>query len=173
MLVAEVTAVNDLWIIGDKFVNDNYHALSKMKTEANIARRPGPYIFDYFHVSCFTPNPQSLVKDVLARFVNCLIKALNDATKLPRIIIIIPDDDILCFINFVTYGIKQVCRSAISYVSTQMTRALETKKEQLIRRKPGSIIASEPKLIWVNMMDKIDVDDEVLALRSKYNSALI
>ena len=31
--------------------------------------------------------------------VNCLIKALNDASKLPHIILIIPDSDALAFVR--------------------------------------------------------------------------
>ena len=81
-----MVAINDLWIIGDTFIIKNYFMLPKMKIEAVNDRRPLPYIYDFFNISCLSPNPLSLTNNVIARMVNCLIKALNDAMKVARLI---------------------------------------------------------------------------------------
>ena len=75
--------IKDIWLLRDKFVNDNFHAFPAWNTHAKITKCPGPYIYQEFNVRCFTANPLSEVKQVLARILNCLIKALNDSTKLP------------------------------------------------------------------------------------------
>ena len=53
-----------------------------------------------------------------------------------------------------------------------MMRAVETKKDDLKRKKPGSIIPSEPKFLWVKMLNRVNGRSEFLALRWKFNDVL-
>ena len=146
--------------------------LNKIKTEAKIKKKQLPYIYEYFNISCFTPNPQSFMKNVLTKLVNCVIKALNDTNKLPRIILIVPDSDLLRYIDYDDHGIKEVTKGAVEWITTQIVRAVDAKKDFLMRRKPGAVIASEPKIIWVKMIDRVNGRSSLLALRSKYNEAM-
>ena len=66
-----------------------------MKKEAWIVKHDLPYLYEQYNVSCFTTVPQSLTRNMLARLVNCFIKALNDTTKLPQLVLIAVDWDIL------------------------------------------------------------------------------
>ena len=77
--------------IGDVFIHDIYHALQQMNTTAKVSKNTAVYIYDMYNVRCFTANPLSEVKNVAARLVNALIKAVNDAEKLLKSIIVIPD----------------------------------------------------------------------------------
>ena len=54
-----------------------------------------PYVYDYFNIRCFPSKPASTNASIPARLVNCLIKATNEIEKLPRIIVVIPDWNIL------------------------------------------------------------------------------
>ena len=87
--------MNDLWVIGDRFIHDIFYALGKLKTQASMKQKELPYMYNYFNISCFTSNPKSFERNTLARIVNCLVKALNDTVKLPRLILVVPDEDIL------------------------------------------------------------------------------
>ena len=153
-------AINDLWIVGDAFVNSNYYMLLQLKNEAKTARRTIPYMYQFFNITCYTPNPHSLVKNTLARFVNCLIKALNDTDKLPCIILAIPDADLLRFICCSTdsdyQNINLFIEGALTWVINQMARAIKAKKDNIRRRRPGVVLPYEPKIIWVNMMDRLN-----------------
>ena len=97
------------------------------------------HMYKYFNVTCFTSNPQSLVKNTLARFVNCLIKSLNDKSKLPRIILVIPDADLMKFIKKSAdhdyENMQMFIEGALNWVMNQMTRAVDAKKDNLHRRK--------------------------------------
>ena len=113
-------------------------------------------MYDFYNVSCYTPNPSSLITNVMSRLVNCLVKALNDALKLPRLIVVIPDMD-LC--NFVqnrfqpnTYDSPHIIREAVFWILNQFARAIESKKDNFMRRKIGAVIGSEPKVIWVKAL---------------------
>ena len=144
-----------------------------MQHKAQSVRQQVPYIYDYYNVSCFTPNPNSLVTDVLARMVNCLVKALNDALQLPRLIVIIPDSDILKFVICKSEDhTSMLVTTTITWVINQMIRAVNAKKDNLKCRKPGSIVYNEPKLIWISMIDCVGFRAEDLSLRDLFNKCL-
>ena len=145
-----------------------------MKKEAWTAKKPLPYLYENFNVKCFTTDPRSMTKSILARIVNCFIKALNDATKLPKWVIIVPDGDVLKYIarGLIPGGAKRVSAGSLKWIITQMNRALEAKKENMFKKKPGSIVAEHPKIIWIEMFNRTNGYNKILALRSKYNESL-
>ena len=51
-------------------------------------------------------------------------------------------------------------------------RAIEAKKDQLYKIKPGSVITSEPKIIWMKMLQRMRSFEKILTVRAKYNSVL-
>ena len=67
-IAGEVKAFKDLWIIGDQFVNEVFHALQELQQSAKINKKRGPFIYDEFNVRCFTSNPLSPVKNVAVRW---------------------------------------------------------------------------------------------------------
>ena len=145
-----------------------------MKTQARANKNQIPYVFDYYNVACFTTSPNSAIRNVLSRIVNSMIKALNDTLKMPRIIIVIPDWDILKFVDKTQYGFgtKTMVESALTWIVEQMERAIDAKKDNLRRRRPGSIISNEPKVIWVKMLSRLNMRDNTLAFRATFNKAL-
>ena len=146
-----------------------------MRHKAQTARLQVPYVYDYFNVSCFTPNPSTHVTDILARFVNCLVKALNDMLRIPRLIIVIPDADILRFVMDKALHkehIPYMITTALTWIINQMIRAIDAKKDNLKRRKPGSLQSTEPKIIWVPMIDRIGFRSDNLEYRILFNTRL-
>ena len=172
MLAGEIPSVNNIWLIGDQFLINVFHALQQLQVEAKEARRQEPYIYEFYNVSCFTASPNSVIKSMLARLVNSLVKALNDCKKLPRIIMVIPDWDILKFLDHKTFGIKMIAEDAVGWIITQMNRAIESKKDTMRRRKPGSVVTGQPKVIWVTMMNRMNAPCKMLAHRMKFNDAV-
>ena len=167
-------AVNDLWLVGDDFLNENYYKLPQIKNDNYLACERLPYMYDFYNLSCFTPNPQSLTSNVMVRLVNCYIKALNDSNKLPRIVLIIPDGDLLNYLyqQNKEFGISDISFDILSWITKQMVRATDAKKDDLKRKKPGSVIPTEPKFIWVKMLNRVNGRSDFLALRSKFNDVL-
>ena len=165
-------ARNDLWIIGDDFVNNIYHALPAMNMTAKLKQKEVPYIYNYFNVKCFTSKPLSTTRSVPAHLVNCLIKALNEQKVLPRIIAIIPDWDILKYLNHNTFGIEDLSKSILLWMIKAMTKVLEVKKDRLFSLKPGALNPGEPKVIWAKMINRHKGYDDTLTVRRKFNTVL-
>ena len=124
-----------------------------------------PYVYTQYNVKCFTSNPISTVKSVPARLVNCLIKAINEgATKeerLSRLIVIIPDWDMLKYMNHNTHGITKLTTKLVQWMVTNIDWALLSRKEQIGKLKPGALSQNEPKVIWVLVINRLYSFDKV------------
>ena len=107
------------------------------------------------HTKCFTSQPLTSVKSIPTRLVNALIKALNDNNKLPHLMIFMPDWDIVNYVNYFQSGVKEIFNETINWILAQVMRAIQSKKDSLAHRKPGAVITSQPKVIWVKMMERI------------------
>ena len=160
--------------MGDAFLDDMYKTLQDLKTAAIDKKIRMPYIYKQFNVKLLMMGSLTQYKSVMARLVNSLIKGLNDSpTKLPRFILILPDADILRFLNFYTYGVTTVTGCCLTWIINTMDRLIETRKEQLRRRRPGAIVADEPKVIWFTMMNRPGIHySDLYAVRHKYNKNL-
>ena len=121
---------------------------------------------------CFTSKPLSNNRSVIAHIVNCVIKDLNECKKIPQFILIIPDWDILLGLQYFSYGIKEFVDKVISWMGEKIKSAIEEKKDQFFKMKPGCITTMEPKLVWVKMLRRNRSNEKVLTVRGKYNHAL-
>ena len=164
-----VLAIKDVWFVGDQFINDTFHAFPTMYNESKLAKTRKPYLYEYYNVKHFSTNPLSMVRNILAHLVNALIKALNDNDKIPRLIIVVPDSDIICSINVFDLGTKRILEESLKWIMTNMTRAVEAKKENLTDVKHRAVTPGEPKYVWVKMLDRPNGFDRLLAAKNIFN----
>ena len=174
-----MVAVKDLWIIGDDYINEIYHAFPALNAEAKKSKAEGkdakpPYCFSFYNVHCFTSNPASTTTtaSVPARLVNCLIKALNKNNYLPCFVIVIPDWDLLKFFNHTSFRITEITSTVTRWMMTKMQRAIDTKRDAFVKVKTGSVSPREPKIIWVKMIKRLRGYSKILAVRNKFNHAI-
>ena len=155
-------------------MNETFHVMQAIHSSSKLKKSPVPasYIYDYFNVRCFTSKPLSNNRSVIAHTVNCLIKALNECKKIPRFILIVPDWDILLGLQYFSYGIEEFVQKIIGWMDDKIKSAIEEKKDQFFKMKPGSITTTEPKLVWVKMLRRKRSNKKVLTVRGKYNDAL-
>ena len=162
----------DLWFIGDAFVTDIYHIFSEMDNTAIAEKTTRPFAFEYFNVKCYTANPASKVKEVPARLVNCIIKAMNDRARLPRYIVIIADADIVKFINYFNFGFRRIAEEHLQWMAATIKKEVNSRKDALSEIRKGAVSYREPKLVWVEMIDRIHIKDKYLAMRNKFNGGM-
>ena len=179
-------AQKDLWILGDTFVNDNFHALPALNRQTKIDTKAALFIYQQFNVRCFNANPTSQVKTTTARIANCLIKALNDKNVddkegnklveqsfnhfLPRIIVVVPDWDIIKFLDHDDYSVDEVFGNAIRWMIDAMIEAVDDKKRQMKLLRPGSLMPGEPKFIWVKVIRRLGAYDKAMSVRNRFKS---
>ena len=167
-------ATKDLWIIGDKFLHSIFDTLQSVRDQAKDKKKSLPYIYETYNVTLLMDNPIPQIHNLLARLLNCLIKGLNNKSKLPRMIVIMPDWDILRFMNHYTFGVSIIAGKCLNWIITNMERAIEARKDELHRCKPGAVQPNEPKMIWVKMINRSSRyhNQRIFAVRKKFNTAL-
>ena len=178
-LISEnVTAWKDVWIIGEEFVNETWNAIREIQVAAADKKKPGLYLFREYNVKCFTTNPTSHRSCTPAKLLNAFIKALNNVTggkekKLPHLVIFIPDWDLVKYVNYHKPGVKDMFSSILSWIMTNANRAVQSKKDSLSHRKQGAVIDSEPKFIWVKMIERVGGEYErALTVCYQFNASL-
>ena len=151
----QVKAQKEVWFIGDQFVNDTYHAVKEIQVAAKGNWKDTLYIHREYEINCFTSNPLSMEKNILVHLLNAFIKALNDkeCVKLPRLVVFIPDWDIVKYLSFYKTGAKRLFDEVINWVILNMERAIQSKRDSLAHKKPGASISSEPKILWAKMIE--------------------
>ena len=154
------------------FLNKVYHSMAEMDSAAVVNKRPRPFAFDYFNVKCYMANPLSQLMEIPARITNCIVKAMNERVKLPAIIVIVPDWDIIHFIDFFSYGFKKIAEKIVKWMAKTISRAIDERKQELFAARRGAITPGEPKIVWLEMINRIHIFHKVLSMRHKFNSAL-
>ena len=167
--------------MGDLFLKEVFDSFVSMRDKAlHEQKMVGkshstaiiPYMFRYYNVKKFIPgNIASMSTSPVARILNNLIKAVNENQLLPHFIIIVPDWDILKSIKYYDYGVSKIIGSTLEWLVREIDRLITTKKIDLAKIRPGAVISSEPKIIWITMLGR-PYPSRVLALRKKFNAIL-
>ena len=132
-----------------------------------------PYIYQYYNIRRFTIDLFSKTANMMANVVNALIEAINEKTKLLRFVVVVPDADILRFINFFSTCVSMITGKCLNWIINCMERIIDARKNEFRKKKPGSIAPNEPKIIWVKMLDRPNKEfNDLLSVRDKYNSIL-
>ena len=129
------------------------------------------FMHEMYNVEGFYPHGLGLNNCAIAVIRNALVKAVNGSLRLPRHIIFIPDKNILEWINFNDYGISHRIGRCLSWMINDIQRIIQARRDALWRRRQGAVLAAEPKLIWVKMIDR-PIKSKIMATRAKYNAIL-
>ena len=99
-------------------------------------------------------------------------RGLNEYVHLPRMVIIVPDADLLRFFNHYTFGITEIAEHCINWLIVTMERGIEARKDALRRRRQGAVNPNEPKVIWIKMLNRVNGTSKMMKFRHKFNDAL-
>ena len=93
MFTGYIHGIEKIWIIGDEFANNTVHPFYRSHKKNDS---PTTYAYTYYEVKEFTTARNSVnTKNILSRLRNGLITALNEHNSLPRLIVMVVDDDII------------------------------------------------------------------------------
>ena len=147
-------AVKDVWILGDQFLREIYSALPAMHRESTITRHDMVNCCNFYNVDgLFYYNTQSVTSS-FTRIVNSLIITLNKLNTLPRMVMIVPDKDLINHINFSSSGTTQIVGIVMDWLIRQIERIIYQRKAEMHDKKMGSVVTGEPKIIWVKALEE-------------------
>ena len=97
---------------------------------------------------------------------------MNDRVRLPNYIVIVPDADIVKYINFYNFGFRNLAEREIKWIATEIKKKLDERKDALWLVRKGTILSRQRKIVWIEMIDRIHIKDRYLAMRTKFNGAM-
>ena len=127
-----VKGINHLWLIGDEFTDRSHLVHFKH------AHRPEPvdqqYSSEKFELICYTTTQySSSTRNILARFKLLIAKAIQEQILLPKIILLVPDDDIIKQSNVKDEGTSGYV-VIMSYLVEEINRMLTAYKTKLPKK---------------------------------------
>ena len=130
-----------------------------------------PYFYKQYNISYYWRSAQGEGDNSMAHITNRLIDACHENKTLPRLIIILPDGDILNKIAYFDFGASRIIGDCLTWMVNQISAIIEDRKAKMKLIREGSTVGTEPKLVWVKMMSK-PTSDPIQALKQKYNEIL-
>ena len=108
----------------------------------------GTHCGDNFEIKTYHNNEfNSNIRDYMARLCNTLGNALSAATKLPKAIVIIMDDDLIHDANINNFGMSIVYGRIVHYLMCEFNKLVSTKKDKMPMK---AVHPNYPHLLWIN-----------------------
>ena len=150
--------MESIWIVGDTFVASSYEKTLHMDSvQKKLYMRDKYDVFAFLNNSHFDTN-------FLSRLRNVLVTAFNQNDKLPRIILIVLDNDLLRFINHRKFGVQLESATLQEWLLQEVNQVVNQRFAQLPNKciKPGF-----PHVVWFGLpLHDVFIDND---LRIKFN----
>ena len=147
-----------------------FPTLTAMYNQIKVRRQGQVFCMEYFNLEYFHYGNALTIKNPFTRIINSLIYSLNEMTNLPKYLIIMPDKNLADYFKKVKFGVSLMLGIDTEWLVGQIDKAVERKIRCMIDVKPGSITPGEPKIIWVEMIQRPDVHMNLL--KEKFNKIL-
>ena len=88
----------------------------------------------------------SLDTNAVSRIRNLLVGAIHMQVQLPKLIVVVPDNDIIEYIDYRKYGAAEVYAKFLDWIMTQQERLIASQKEYLPLKARQ---LNYPQIIWI------------------------
>ena len=161
-----VKGIEKIWYFGEKFGSRSFEQYFKLKIGATDAS----FSYKFFEVSGFMNNRfMSLDVNAFSRLCNLMAKAISEQIYLPKMVVIMPDDDIIMQINEGKYllGMTKEYEKAINWIMSEHSKIITAHKEKLPAKAKKEHL---PHIIWIEAPRHVNFSNNFL--RDKFNLAL-
>ena len=165
MFTGPFKGLEKIWILGDKFMFGSYNRYFYQQPEENY------YIRRRFEVSSFMSNlDHSVDTNIVSRFRNLLAGTIAENPLLPKLIVLVPDADIISF-----YGQKSNAGSSrgfaymLNWIMHEHNKILDIYKDKLPEKCKK---AYYPQMVWIELPGHTGFSEEQSELRARFNTSL-
>ena len=127
-IVGAQTAYKHLWLIGDEFL---MKAIGHLLGGQNCELQQNSFMTTNFTLKPFYTNNLDLNRSILGRLRNTLVRAINEQWLLPRMILIILDDDVIESIKFRGKDLHILFEKMVKWLASEFNKLVEIHKEKL------------------------------------------
>ena len=173
-----VQVIYDIWFLEDEFFRDVFQAFQAIRQQAKLTRTTIPYLYNYYNVFGYYAMRSSGNKHIIGRIVNSLIVGLNTRERLPRLIVLMLDKDLVNDLNVFDHTADNQIADCLNWLFHQIEMLVHRRKMELMEKKPDAVYSSDPKIIVVDMLKRPlkflerSTMAGILSLRAKFNLIL-
>ena len=140
VIVERPQGIEDIWILGDKFVARTIQQYLMMRDEQAV------FMKSKYEIRVITGGRQYLNRSVIGRTRNALVHAFAKYNKMPRFIIIAFEDDVIEDIHFNDFGLKVLYGEILDWLMTEIKQILANYRQYLPSRAKRD---GYPQVIWI------------------------
>ena len=158
----------DVWLVGDTFLRNLWATVLTSQNKAVARNVQLPYLYHNFNVIPCYPGGSSMTRSVAARFLNEIIKTMNDSEHmpLPKFLLIMPDKDLVEAVHHGGFECKLIFEKILHWLMTSVEAAIHVRIEDLQSKKGGVLLDTRrfPKVIWFPMLTRPFINDSTKGL---------
>ena len=153
MLLDDIPALFDTWLLGEAFLRDVFPIFQQLKKQTVRAESAKPYLYEYYNITPLYSAAVSTTRSIMARVHNELVTELNKKDKLPRYLLIILDKDLIEAIDYDEFGVGQLFYDQLNWFAKNVEKSLDLRKDDIKHKNPGALWSdAEPRVIWLHML---------------------
>ena len=135
-----------LWLIGDEFAFRTFHQYFKEQKTSD--HKPDMYTFMNYEVKEYlTTRRDALNRSVISRIWNSLVNAFNEHEQLPKVIVVVLDDDVVKYVKTTNPEATALVIDRITqWLIREFDRSIFTAKYFLPQKAKK---ADEPHVLWI------------------------
>ena len=134
-----------MWIVGEEFVLRSFTEHYKLTASKNKPYE-GRYIFEHFEVMEYsTTHYSSSIHNILSRLLLLVKKAIEENKYLPKVIVIVQDDDVIKQLN-IKKPSKEALSIPINYMLEELNRMIIDYKDKLEIKAKREFF---PQVVWI------------------------
>ena len=142
LYIADPIACDSIWIVGDTFVGNSYGKI--LHSESSTEKF---YIREQFQAYAFF-NPNHFDSNFLSRTRNVLVKAMNDNAKLPKVIVMVLENDLIRSITHSNFGVSLEAGILLEWLVKETSKVIFARKNQLSSKFKKAL---EPHVLWLGL----------------------
>ena len=134
-----------VWFIGDNFAHQSFERFMKGNKKEDGSYNT--FTYQNFEVKGFFSYENSYERWAISRMRNALVTALNEHNSLPKLIVVIPDDDIIRDLRHVKSKMTKKLEKKTNWITRQMFRVISSYKDLLPQKAKRQSI---PHVLWIS-----------------------
>ena len=164
IITGKVRGYEEIWFFGDNF---GFRSYLEHFNERDPANYDGYVKMQYSMKGFFTNKFTHHDQNAVSRLCNVIAKAIQDRTLLLKIMVIVPDDDLITYVNINNYGFTKAMTRIVDNIMKQHTKYVEIQKDFLPERSKRPLL---PQIIWIQapLHDNFHNNND----RTKFNKIL-
>ena len=133
VLISEkLKAIREVWVVGTEFLDSMYDMFIEMRKQAKKDNRRLPYLYEQYNISYLLQDQLEGAVNPLSQLYNALVKGLNMTPhKLPHMIVLVPENDILKTINFYGFGISLLIGKCLDWLINEIDHAVTKRRNDI------------------------------------------